>query len=1524
MRLILLLALIAIAPASAAPASPNLLGNGGFEVRDAVGATADGWEGVPAPGGSMGVDAGAQHSGEVSFRVVVPEKAPVSWYSAYRRVGPLKRGATYTLSAWVRAQDVRDGAGAYVSLNCFDGAGKRLAYFDSPGKATGTGDWRRLTTTGPIADGTSEMRAVVCLHGHGTAWFDDVQVEEGSAATPYRPAAADTERLERHAAEARAAAGWLAALPPRRPGQARVAVLDEQFPQGAGRPSNPAALADALADAGYSVARIDAERLANTAFLDPEQFDLLVLPGGSAFPAQAHASLVQYLRRGGAFLSTGGYAFDRPLVRFQGRWHSPDQLPVGDAPSTPLPFFGTPPAGGAPSPTLPLSHSPTPPSAAGWETHSSKPQGPEIRWSPGPQGAPAVEIHTGDLQAWDTAQSPLVEGKLPAGWSITRFWAKGDARTPSLAVEWHESDGSRWKKALPLSTEWREYTLFPADLTYWQDNPSVGRGGPGDRFRPENARRMLFGVATDIAARGLPHTVWVAGVRVQADAAGALRIPPPRINTRWAKIRDAMWPEPEQIGVFDPGFPLRDVARTRPAPGQAILARFALDAPLTGTSATAMLGLNGHGFGPNRARWIPLLECLDRFGRPRGHAGAVVHHFSGTFAGSSWAVFGVDNVDLFASGRAGEWGSGRVGEWENGRMGERGRRTSQRVSHSPTLPLSLSSGARDVLLPTVAHLLRRLYLHETETAYACYRSGESVLLRTRASNFGRAPRSVEVRFLVTPEGAKAPAATLTRQVALQAGETATVEVSWKPEAFTSDYYTLAAEIQAGGECVDREENAFVVWSPAVLARGPRLGKAGTSFTLDGRPQFLAGCQTYWGQNGSVTARSPAAFARDFRQMRDYGLRWTRCFIPFKSEEDRRISDAIVQLAQKHGIVLYHTPNLHNTADPAELAEQQVTARAIAERYRGVPGLAVDICNEPAFNAEDTALQKAFGRPGKPGGKWQDADVAAFWRCMVEAQRRWASTNRDAVRAGDPDRLVSVGWSQGWGGGPTMKAPITASLDLDFTDRHYYGPPAGLPAELRDVDLRGLGKPLILGECGAKDHPTFKASDPWGMGDDDASYDRRFLSLGHHALGLGAAAISSWHWRDPMEGIFPCGIVHQTGTPRPTALLYRAMALAFGRLKPISAAPAVALVLPDAGRMGGEREAAIRAFHRAADLLVSCRVEFALIPDGALDRLPAGTKALVYPVPLDPSDGTVERLEALVRGGVSLYLSGDLSYDGRRQPGRRDRLSRLCGVEWLADRFTGSPLQRPAAAGDLTPAAGSGLRSVDAHPLIRVKAAGAEVLASCAGDPVVTRCRLGKGQVWFGADPVELAGEVQPGHRALYRAFLAAAGTPGIAVTPDHPDLHVFRVPGRDADALVFRNGGPAAEVKVGEFSLGLAAGGTGFLLVGRDGGVRAVEAQGVVKRAGKEVARIVGHAFVVAMDDRDLGSSRSLLVLPLQAGEVQVATSLPAGARAEVGEMRDGQWKTLAAAAARLAAGRLVLPVAPANRREMVRVLAGQ
>lgn len=1402
--------------------SPNLLENSGFELQGV-----SGWQTSIPPEATADADTSIRHSGKASCRLSIPAAVPVSWYTVSRSVTPLKRGATYTISVYVRTQDVSDGAGAYISLAYFDPAGKRLAFGDSREHLKGTGDWRRLTATIRCPDGASEMRAIVLVHGHGTAWFDDVQVEAATVASPYQPSLADSLEQVRLDAEASAAAQWRQTVA-RRANQARIAILDENFPAGEGCASDPAALERAFSAAGYAVARLSAQQLANPMILDPAEIDLLVIPSGDAFPSPAHPALVAYLKRGGSLLTTGGYAFDRPLLQFNGSWTTVESLPLGNGPSAAI----------------------FPSGVAAWKTGSNHPKQPAVHAATGPGGGAGIELHTDAMELWDVASLSVDVGKLPKGWTVTRFWAKGDAQTQRMEFEWQDEEGGRWSKTLPLSTEWKQVTIFPGDLTLRADSPRPGRGKKGDQFCPARARRMQFGVSAGITTQGQPHSLWIAEATALVDVAGELRKPTPRINTRWAKIRDALWPEPEQIGVFDPSFPLRHVARTSAATGQNIVGSFSLDGPLGGYSAIGMLGLNGHGFGPNRARWIPLLECVDRFSRPRGHAGAVLHHYTGTFAGSSWAIFGATDRDLFVAG-------------------------------SPAI--------ERVLLPTAAHLLQRLYLHDTDTALACYHEKEAVTFRTQASNFGRRSRIADVRIVFGPKDV------LSCRIELKPGQTTPVELNWKPERFASDYYPFAAELWEDGRLIDREENAFVAWTPALLAKGPSLRKDGTRFLVNGRPQFLMGSQTYWGQNKSVTARSPAAFDRDFHQMYDCGLLWTRLFLPFQTEEDKRISDAVVQLAQKHGLVLYHTPNLHHTADPAELAKQQETSREIAVRYRDVPGLAIDICNEPSFKANDPALGKRFGRAGKTTGPWNDLDVAAFWRCMADAERAWEQANCSAIHAGHAHRLASVGWSQGWAGGASMKDPLLASLDLDFTDRHYYGPPAKLAAELKDVDLRGLGKPLILGECGAKDHPTFKAADPWGMGDDDDSYDARFLYLGHHALGLGAAVISSWHWRDPIEGIFPCGIVHPTGVPRPTALAYRAMALAFAPLKPTSVTPAVCLVLPDEARMGGQRDAVIRAIHRASDLLVACRVDFTLLPDSQLDRLPKATKAVVYPMPLNPSDEVLDRLKAYVSAGGRLYLAGDIGYDAARKPTSLERLRHFCGVEKVTGGAT--PLEP-----------------------IQVKLAGALAVVNERDQPLLTRFQQGKGEIWFAPDLIESAPEMKPDHGVRYRRFLDAAGVTPIIATPDRPDLHVFRVAGEDADAVVLYNAGPAVKATVGLFSIELAENGAGYLLLGHDGSLRAVESQGLVTRADKPLAQIQGHAFLVAEDGVDLARSRSVLVLPLAAGEIRL-TGTSAG-EAEVGEIQAGRWRRLASLPLKSEGGQRVLSIPAEFRREMIRVVS--
>lgn len=1385
-----LFGLLALTAAYAWSQSPNLLPNGDFSLRARDPRTALGWEPLGAQGTVIQVDRDIDFRGSPALCISATAAGEKKWHWSSRTVPGLRAGTPYTLSAYVRTEGLGDGSMAYISLNCYRGAGasNRLQTNDSPTKLSGTTDWTRIVMTIPeLAKGSSEVRVHLCLYGTGTAWFTHVQVEEGSEATPFQPADADRRDVNQSDAQQAQAREWLAALPA---SAQRIAVLDLGPLDHLGPGRAPAAvptLTKALATSGYQAVAIQAAQLINDHYFNSDNFELLVVPSGDVFPANAHTALTQFLQDGGLLLTMGGYAFDRPVNQgHDGRWRDQRDIPRdGLRPDQPVAIGD----------------------AGRWRPSTNRKDRPtQISHIAGPDGSDGIEIATPELSGWDTGLFRFAD-ELPAEWSALSFWVKGGPETRRAWFELTEEDGSRWHYAVELTPEWREVVITMEQLTYWHDNPSIGRGGDGDFINPRAVQQLSFGVALDINQTGMAHRAAITGLKAGVDPRWQERLAVwPQINTRRATIRDAMWPKATQIGAFDPSFPLRDVARTALAPEAAgIFPQLTLPGAVGGWSAVAMLGLNGHGFGPNHARWLPLLECYDGAGSSRGHAAAVIRHFGGVFSGSSWAIFGVNDRDLFSA-------------------------------DSPVL--------NTLLPPLLAQLLRRYFLHDTTTGYACYRHGETAEFKTTLSNYGDKDISTVVRFTLKDE-AGAVLATWDQPTTVGPMASQTLTQAWPVPADAPDYIDFSAELWEDGRCLDREEGAVVIWTPAVIARGPKLAKDGLMLSIDGQARFFMGCQNYWGQHNSVTARSPRAFNRDFKQMREHHLRWSRCFLPIKSESDARVSDAIVQLAQKHGIVLYHTPNLSNTLEESTLAQQRQSAGDIGRRYRDVPGLALDICNEPSMKFAAPGFEQALGHAPKPDGHWADPQVHNTWRLVSDAQRRWAQNSRDAIKAEKPELPVSVGWGQGWSGGVASKDPLLASLDLDFTDRHYYGPPTAFAGHVKDVDLRVLGKPLIVGECGAKNHPTFKEQDPWRNGDDDESYSRRFLYLAHHAFGFGATALLSWHWRDPMEGIFPCGLIHQTGTPRPTAALYSDMARVFGLLELVDNPPDVVLLLPDYLRHTPKRGTLTEAAHNVTDALLWHGANLSLLPDSLASELPASVKLVIYPLPYVVSDETLQALTAFVQRGGVLWLSGDMSRDSANPRGDPipARLEALCGVRPTA-RLTSEPMV--AGPDTLPPVAAGPLAGQQFRPAMALELTTALAWFSAGDTPVVVQNRLGAGTVAFTADPLEISSLNRHAMRVIYGELLKQAGaqTTRRADTPE--DLTIFRVPGRNGSAWVFWNNGQDSINAVhDDITLPVAAGYGACLIIGHNGNIIALEAHGDVRRGNKVVAKLNGHAFVV-------------------------------------------------------------------------------
>ena len=1034
----------------------------------------------------VAVDAAVTHGSRPSLRVTSPAGASPQWYIVRHRVPNVRAKTPYTISAWVKTVGLVKGSMAYLSLNCEANA-RRLAANDSGMKVTGDSDWRRIVhTVDALPAGTQSAFFVCCLYGSGTAYFADLQVEEGRVATDWSPSVHDVafraeEAERRAAARAWRASKGLDALPP---GTPRIGVLDLGFHAGTndfGCMSAPGVFLDALAPLGH-VFRVTGEDLARKGCLARETMDLLVVPTGSAWPADAADALIAYLRAGGSLFTCGGYAFDKPVYFADGCWTTHTDMPY-------------------PAADTRIALAP----ASGWRPSTPPGEKATVVDVSGPDGLPSVEVRSEGFHLWATAAMRMPKGAL-AGKSLLSFRARSATGAKRLTLELDEQDGSRWQVHVPVTSDWTEYRFCPSDFANWHDSPAVGRGGPDDRLNFNAVTSVSFGPGPGEAADGLRMGVAFADLKAGVDPSAALRArKPPQINTRTARIRDAIHPLPTQVNAFDPSFELRHVARLAPAPALAgtDLPAFTREGPCAGLAAIAQLGVNGHGYDANRCAWHPILEAYAADGSDRGPAAAFVYHHSGTFAGSAWAIFGVDDVDLFPAGDA-----------------------------------SAAAFARAV----ARKLLDRFALNETTSSYACYRVGETARLQARVGNFGAKERRATVRFTLSDEKGRA-LGTRTCAVTASAGENTSVEAEWPVGPDVPDYVSFTAELlDEKGRVIDREPGAFVVWSPSVIAAGPKLTQAGSRFALDGRPGFWMGAQTYWGQTRPTVARSPMSFNRDFRQMRAMGLRFTRLFLPWTCEEDKRISDACVQLAQKHGIVIYHTQqSIDPMAEGEAFVRQTAHFREIAVRYRDVPGFMVDIRNEPVMKLPPS---------------WDSA----------KRMRHWLTSCRAAAREGRPDVLVSVGWSQGWAGGTASKDPAWCTLDLDFTDRHYYGPPDRMFRDLKDVDMRALGKPLTMPECGAKCHPTFVKEDPWHHGDTDETYTARFRNLVSHAFGLGATALLSWHWRDPMEGLFPCGMVHATGVPRPTAALFSRMARTFGKLRLAENPPDVVIRLREEPRM----------------------------------------------------------------------------------------------------------------------------------------------------------------------------------------------------------------------------------------------------------------------------------------------------------------------------------------------------------------------
>ncbi len=1199
-------------------------------------------------------------------------------------------------------------------------------------------------------------------------------------------------------------------------------------------PSDPEHLARVLRDAGVPVVMLSAQDMASVSALDPERLDLMVLPYGPAFPAAARKPFQRFLRRGGSFVSMGGYAFDHLYAS------GPDAQFLANSS---------------------FDHELT-----GWETHESVP-GVEMSFDPDQGktngGCARVTVREDAPVTWYELKAQLPP--LPAGAFLgIEGYVKADGVRDGAgayaAVNFYRADGER--------ITWGQTKIKKGTTPWTLLNGRVQV--------PEGTGRATLSLL--LHGRG---TAWFDGFRVHTI--------PPHMNTRNGKHHDFLETEPDQISVFDAGYPLEHAVRARAAEGQTVFASDAtVEGDLGGMAAVGVTGANWYCTTQEKCRYTPLLETYDRYGRKRGPAGGLMLNYTGVYKGSAWAFFGVDTLDLFSAENA-----------------------------------ELCQG----FVRLVKRLRNPVFLHETASDLACYRDGEAVELTTRVSNFDEKERSCTVKFAVRDLERDTIVFTEQQGVDIGPRSSETVQCAWGPDRFDGDLYRIDAVLLERGEEIDREDtNGFVVWNEDVLKAAPRLTLRDNVLRIRDRGMFLTGTQQFW-TSLSYRTCSPLTIARDFRDMRDYGVRLSRSFMMWKLRGDReevRFRDMMVYLAHKYGVAMYHEGTGSFLPETDALAKEKERARFIAERYGDLPLFLVDHRNEPSLALADTPRQNAWlerfterkydgVRPygkvtcGGLSNEWGDLRSYDVRTVASRELARWVRVLSEEMRAVRPDLITSVGFLQEV---PQSRFsdPLRASDGLQLMNRHFYGPLHRFPSQFKEIDMRYRGVPASNGEFGSKSHPT-----PGGNSESKEEQFTRYQFISHYALGLGGAFIANWTWRDSWEAIFAYGTFRQDHVPKDIAKVYRAIGLLTASIQPVYRPPEVYVLLPDGHRLS--YWPLNESLYRALNEMMNQRVDFGVIHEANLAELPPACKALLAPLPYLPSDATMTRLERFVRQGGALYVSGDVCYDAgdlqRRHP---QRLVALCGV--AADEPGENGLSKLGRARDAIRPTGllAGLRAYQGRQRLTLRLRGAKAAAvDEEGRPVAAVHDLGKGRVVFTADPLEVEEKVLAAS-AIYPAFLALAGVKGHELAPQDPKLHCFGVKTRQGNAWVLYNRHqakphepfhtglpkffgtedltPVTLREVG-LTLSLAPMKPGFAHLSSAGELLAVQAQGPVSRKGVPVLETDTHAIVIALDGKDLRQSEHLLVTGFYPGTLRVASDVQ-GLRATLGELREGKWIPLA------------------------------
>lgn len=1034
----------------------------------------------------------------------------------------------------------------------------------------------------------------------------------------------------------------------------RAAILYEPTLPVSGKPTPLTTFQRVLSAEGIPLTPLSASQLADPTVFHAERFDLLIVPTGASFPIEARKSLLAFLMQGGDLLCTGGYAFDYLLMRQNDRWVHYAQFIAEQFARARDARFAWVPDGGFEE------------GGAGWETDQRE-QCRVVTESPY-AGERCAKVAADSVQsgARFSYTLPVKPGEVYLVGAHIRTENVQGPGFAFLAVYQYDGEGK---------------------LVTFKDFAQIR--GARDWRRYEERFEVAPGAVKVVFHAGL----YLASGRMWFDEVTCAPVPrEERINAHYGKPEDGLVIAPTQLTLFSPDQPITG-RRLVAADGGIVEAGWRSDGAVKGFEATAQLR--------HSARWLPLVVVQDDYGRFAGVAGALVRHFGGPFTDSVWAIFGVDNRDVFA---------GAEGE---------------------------------ALLRRVLRILRAgVFAEALRSDYASYRRGETAHIGFEIRNPSTTPQALKISWqLLSPEGAVLQQRE--DRLEVKDRDKATATWQWTVPLNAPDFVVVRGEVKQGSLVLDWIESGFCVADHSTLQKGVHITYRDNAFTWaspDGSSQrtLLLGTDTYgnWFRSRS---HNPLTWFREIGLMRDYGLHLYENlqFHPqgyrFNEAEWRQL-DAVIQISQRFGLPYMAGLLIGQdvVVDDAVVKKQAEMCRQFAARYKDVPGLIYYLNGDFQLNLKDTPdirrlwnqfLRERYGSDESLREAWapyvpeaklgeipvQNAvsggcyevrtrDVRAFQTLLM---RRWIGALCEAIRSQDTVHPITSEYYQRPFGGIDLRLSMD---EMDASNIGYFNPPqqdlAYLLATIKWNDMRFAGKTVNIGEFGVKTHDAWKPElGGWGYDVQRTEWQQRqlFWWMVHAALGLGVTKIQNWCWTDDPDTVFPWGIAWSNPLrPKPVLKLYRNLRLLSDRVPREYQKAEVVLVLPSNWRLGAPEVLAYPSLMNAIECLLATGVAFDVANEEDLRALVQEPPRIVlFPLAYTLSDETVGALEKLARSGCLVYLSGDPSTNplGRRQA---ERLERLCGVLLRGTQMHPSGLPEP----QVTPAGAERVEGSDAVPLYR--------------------------------------------------------------------------------------------------------------------------------------------------------------------------------------------------------------------------------